>query len=179
MRKTDAPPDLPPDLPQALPRGCTNHQLRQLVRRVGQHYDGALAAAGLKTTQYSLLSSVLKLGPLRPGDLAQAMTMEPSTLTRNLKPLVGAGWVTLAPGSDGRSRVVSITPAGQAKRAEAHLHWRLAQDSLNRTLGLSRVVALHQLIQDSLVLLAPADLQAGNDANPQAAPPTQPQTDHV
>lgn len=168
-----------PDLPQAQPRGCTNHQLRQLVRRVGQHYDSALAAAGLKTTQYSLLSSVLKLGPLRPGDLAQAMTMEPSTLTRNLKPLVSAGWVTLAPGSDGRSRVVAITPAGQAKRAEAQLHWRRAQDSLNHTLGLPRVMALHQLIQDSLSLLAPVDSPAGADANPQAAPPTQPPIHHV
>ena len=170
MTTTDTAPDL-----QTLPRGCTNHQLRQLVRRVGQHYDGALAAAGLKTTQYSLLSSVLKLGPLRPGDLAQAMTMEPSTLTRNLKPLVGAGWVTLAPGSDGRSRVVGITPAGQAKRAEAHLHWRRAQDSLNHTLGLPRVVALHQLIQDSLALLAPADLHAVaeqvSQADPQNLPP--------
>ena len=168
-----------PDLPQAQPRGCTNHQLRQLVRRVGQHYDSALAVAGLKTTQYSLLSSVLKLGPLRPGDLAQAMTMEPSTLTRNLKPLVSAGWVTLAPGSDGRSRVVAITPAGQAKRAEAQLHWRRAQDSLNHTLGLPRVMALHQLIQDSLSLLAPVDSPAGADANPQAAPPTQPPIHHV
>ena len=171
--------DSPSDLPQALPRGCTHHQLRQLVRRVGQHYDGALAAAGLKTTQYSLLSHVLKLGPLRPGDLAQAMTMEPSTLTRNLQPLVSAGWVTLASGSDGRSRVVGITPAGQAKRAEAQLHWRRAQDSLNQTLGLPRVVALHQVIQDSLALLAPAEPQAAADAHPQASPPTPTQINHV
>ena len=169
----------PPDLQQAQPRGCTHHQLRQLVRRVGQHYDGALAAAGLKTTQYSLLSHVLKLGPLRPGDLAQAMTMEPSTLTRNLKPLVSAGWVTLAPGSDGRSRVVGITPAGQAKRAEAQLLWRRAQDSLNHTLGLPRVVALHQLIQDSLALLAPAAPQAAAVAQPQALSPTPTQSNHV
>ena len=169
----------PPDLLQALPRGCTHHQLRQLVRRVGQHYDGALAAAGLKTTQYSLLSHVLKLGPLRPGDLAQAMTMEPSTLTRNLQPLVGAGWVTLAPGSDGRSRVVAITPAGRAKRAEAQLHWQRAQDSLNHTLGLPRVVALHQLIQDSLALLAPAEPQAAATARTHATSPTSAQIDHV
>ena len=169
----------PPDLPQSLPRGCTHHQLRQLVRRVGQHYDGALAAAGLKTTQYSLLSHVFKLGPLRPGDLAQAMTMEPSTLTRNLQPLVSAGWVTLAPGSDGRSRVVAITPAGQAKRAEAQQHWRRAQDSLNHTLGSPRVVALHALIQDSLALLAPAGPQADAGAHPQAAPSTPVQISHV
>ena len=146
--------DLTADPAAALPRGCTNHQLRQLTRRVGQHYDNALATVGLKTTQYSLLSMLLKLSPIRPGDLARAMTMEPSTLTRNLQPLVKAGWVTLSPGSDGRSRQVQITPAGADKRASALQHWRLAQDSLNQTLGLARVVALHTLIQDALVLLS-------------------------
>ena len=86
------------------PQGCTNFKLRQLVRRVSQLYDQELAKAGLKTTQYSLLSHVLKLGPIRPGDLAAAMTMDASTLTRNLKPLVAAGWVVLGQGSDARSR---------------------------------------------------------------------------
>ncbi len=70
--------------PDTRPRGCTNLKLRQLARRVTQHYDVELGKAGLKTTQYSLLSYVLRLGPLRPGDLAQAMTLDASTLTRNL-----------------------------------------------------------------------------------------------
>ena len=74
------------------PRGCTNLQLRQLMRRVAQHYDSELAQAGLKTTQYSLLSTALALGPSRPADLAAAMKMDASTLTRNLKPLIAAGW---------------------------------------------------------------------------------------
>ena len=44
--------------------GCTNFKLRQLMRRVAQHYDLEMSGAGLKTTQYSLLSHVLKLrGP--------------------------------------------------------------------------------------------------------------------
>ena len=43
------------------------------MRQVARHYDAEVAKSGLKTTQYSLLSHVLKLGPLRPGDLAQAM----------------------------------------------------------------------------------------------------------
>ena len=39
------------------------------------------------------------------------MTMDASTLTRNLQPLIQAGWVTLGPGADGRSRLVSLTDA--------------------------------------------------------------------
>ena len=74
-----------------LPQGCTNFKLRQLMRRVANHYDAEMAKCGLKTTQYSLLSHVLKLGPIRPGDLATEMKMDASTLTRNLRPLVDAG----------------------------------------------------------------------------------------
>ena len=138
------------------PQGCTNFKLRQLARRVSQLYDHQMARIGLKTTQYSLLSHVLRLGPIRPGDLAAAMTLDASTLTRNLKPLLAAGWLELAPGDDGRSRSVRITPAGSAKRDEAQRHWKAAQQALNARLGVERVAALHALVDDSLALLEPA-----------------------
>ena len=139
------------------PQGCTNLQLRQLMRRVAQHYDSELAHSGLKTTQYSLLSTAAALGPARPADLATAMKMDASTLTRNLKPLIAAGWLRLAPGSDGRSRSVEITPEGLAKRAQAQQHWKAAQLRLNATLGEERVIALHALIQESMALLEQAE----------------------
>ena len=101
------------------PQGCTNLKLRQLMRRVAQHYDAEVGKTGLKTTQYSLLSCLVKLGPLKPGELAQVLKLDASTLTRNLKPLVAAGWLTLGPGADGRSRIVTITDAGREKRQEA------------------------------------------------------------
>lgn len=135
-------------------QGCTNLKLRQLTRRITQHYDAELANAGLKITQYSLLSYVVKLGPIRPGDLALAIKMDASTLTRNLKPLISAGWVQLAEGADGRSRLITATDAGRDKRQEALRHWKTAQTSLNRLLGMPKMLALHALIDDSLVLLA-------------------------
>lgn len=146
----------------ARPRGCTNFKLRQLMRRVAQHYDAHLTGAGLKTTQYSLLSHVLKLGPIRPVDLAAAMTMDASTLTRNLRPLVAAGWLEIGPGDDARSRFVRVTDAGTAKRAEAQHGWRRAQAVLEATLGSDRVAALHALIDDALPRLAAAAAQ-GDD----------------
>jgi DNA-binding MarR family transcriptional regulator len=145
------------ELQAAPPRACTNLRLRQLTRQVSQHYDAQMAAAGLKTTQYSLLAAVIKLGPARPADLAAALKMDPSTLTRNLKPLMAAGWVSMTAGADARTRAVSITDSGRAKHAEARRLWKVAQDSLHQTLGESRVQALHTLIRESLALLAPDD----------------------
>lgn len=144
----------PSTLVPVLPQGCTNFKLRQLMRRVANHYDAEMAKCGLKTTQYSLLSHVLKLGPIRPGDLAVAMKMDASTLTRNLRPLVDAGWVTLEAGADARSRLVHISDTGRDKRVQAQRHWKAAQLALNETLGAERVIALHTLVDDSLDLLA-------------------------
>lgn len=138
-------------------RGCTNLRLRQLVRRVDQHYDLEMAKAGLKTTQYSLLTYMLRFGPLRPGELAQGLKLTASTLSRNLKPLVDAGWLELSAGTDARSRLVSLTDAGRDKREEARHHWKAAQDGLNAQLGVARVLALHKLIEEAMGILSPAE----------------------
>src|SRR5262245_8987962 len=125
------------------PKGCTNLKLRQLSRLVTRHYDHFVAAVGLKNTQYSLLSHVVLLGPLRPTDLARQMRIDASTLTRNLQPLIAAGWVRQQAGENARSHLVEATEAGRAKRAEAQRAWKLAQVDLNRRLGSERVVELH------------------------------------
>ena len=140
------------------PQGCTNFKLRRVTRLVSRHYDAQLAACGIKCTQFSLLSIVQASGPLRPVDLARAMDVDASTLTRNLKPLLGAGWLAIGDGADARSRMVSITTAGRAKREEAKALWRAAQRRLNELLGEDRVGALHALLDDSLSALQQADL---------------------
>lgn len=134
--------------------GCTNFKLRQLTRRVTHEYDFEVGKAGLRTTQYSLLSYVLKLGPVRPGDLAQAMTMDASTMTRNMKPLIAAGWLELAAGPDGRTRTLTITQAGRDKRTQAQRCWKVAQERLEQRLGFQRVRALHALLDESLERLS-------------------------
>lgn len=141
----------------AQPRGCTNLKLRQLSRAVTRHYDAYVAKTGLKNTQYSLLSHVVLLGPIQPVELARRMKLEASTLTRNLRPLVAQGWVEVGPGVDARSRSISATADGRAKRAEAQRAWKQAQLALNDRLGEARVVRLHELLDACLAELATAE----------------------
>lgn len=139
------------------PQGCTNLKLRQLARIVTRHYDRHLAAVGLKNTQYALLSHVVKLGPIRPSDLARRMQMDASTLTRNLQPMAAKGWLTIGEGEDARSRLVVATPEGQKKRTEGQRAWKEAQLALNDLLGLERVLALHELLDSSIAALDTGD----------------------
>ena len=137
----------------ASPQGCTNFKLRQLTRLVSQHCEPHFAEAGLKTTQYSLLSHIDYLGPIAPGELARRMDLDASTLTRNLQPLVAGGWVEMGPGEDARSRLVRVTPQGRAKRQMMKADWKRAQLGLNDKLGEERVAKLHALLDECLELL--------------------------
>jgi len=140
------------------PRGCTNLKLRQLSREVTRHYDAYVARTGLKNTQYSLLSHVVLLGPIQPVELARRMKLDASTLTRNLQPLLVQGWVEIGPGADARSRSISATAAGRAKRTEGQRAWKQAQLALNGRLGDGRVAQLHELLDACL-----ADLESSKD----------------
>ena len=141
----------------ARPQGCTNLRLHRLGRRVARRYDEDVRALGLKGTQYSLLSYIVTLGPIQPSVLAAHLDLGPSTLTRNLQPLIAQGWVRMEAGENQRSRLVVATDEGRALRAEAQRAWKRSQLSLNETLGAERVVRLHALIDECMDLLDEAD----------------------
>ncbi len=153
------------------PQGCTNLKLRQLTRMVTRHYDGYVAATGLKNTQYALLSYVVRLGPIRPGDLAKRMQMDASTLTRNTQPLVAHGWIEIQAGSDARSRVVVATEAGRAKQAQGQRAWKKAQGALNEKLGLETVATLHAILDAGIKCLDDEVDGASESSLPRSALP--------
>ena len=134
--------------PPARVRGCTCSRLRRLTRRVTQSYDHALAPCGLRVTQFSLLSQLMFRDGLAIGPLADALDMDRTTLSRNLKPLVEAKLVELESGDDARVRVVRLTAAGREKHTEAKRLWRHAQDDVNRAWGDARVMSLHRMVDD-------------------------------
>jgi DNA-binding MarR family transcriptional regulator len=136
-----------PDVPR-LVSGCTCARLRRLTRRMTALYDRELAPTGLRLTQYSLLATLRREGKdvgVAVSDLAAAMDMDRTTLTRNLRPLLDQGLVELrADPADARVRRALITADGQAAFLNAVPHWRTAQDFVNRTLGEDHVGALHE-----------------------------------
>ena len=144
---------------QAAPlvKGCTSFRLRKLSRRVTQHYDAHLAAAGLRSTQFSLLGALRGDVPPTLTQLAQTLEMDRTTLTRNLKPLTVAGWVQFGAGEDARSRVVQITEQGRECWRSAKPLWREAQRTLHEALGLPQVAVLHDALDGALANLPPTD----------------------
>jgi DNA-binding MarR family transcriptional regulator len=138
-------------------RGCTCFKLRRLTRRVTAVYDRALSAAGMRVTQFSLLGHLRSLQGVPMSQLAEALDMDRTTLTRNLKPLIEAGWVGVQPSTeDARIRLVRITPAGAAQWQAARAHWRQAQDEVKATVGPVNLAGLHDLLDRYVPLFRPA-----------------------
>ncbi|NUO77253.1 MAG: winged helix-turn-helix transcriptional regulator [Lysobacter sp.] len=126
----------------ALPR-CTCFRVRKLTRLMSQRYDQALAPAGLNLNQYSILRRADAV-PRSIGELAMVLGMDRTTLSRDLKPLIAAGWVGTAPGEDARQRRVRVTSAGRRTIARAEPLWLSAQNDIERKLGTAGLQALHE-----------------------------------
>ena len=110
-------------------RDCTCSLLRQATRAVTQHYEASFRGAGIRGTQFTVLSMLAQAGPMPMARLAVRLGLERTTLTRNLKPLLRDQLVEVRQERDGRVRRVAITAKGEAAARAAFPLWKKAQDN--------------------------------------------------
>ncbi len=134
------------------PSDCNCNALQQAARQVNQLYGRHMAKEGLRTGQYSILAKLNRLGPMPITELASILAMDRTTMSRAVQPLKRDKLIAIGAGEDGRTRLVRLTAAGEARVASASARWREAQKEFEQALGpgvaaqlretLSRVVAL-------------------------------------
>ena len=130
-------------------------RLRKATRRVSQIYDRHLEAAGLTITQYGLLAYLAATGETTIGALAEKLAMDPTTLTRNLRPLIRQGLVTHeSDRRDRRVRCVNLSVAGREAFDAARPLWRAAQNQITAVIGDVETSALHNQLDQVLARLA-------------------------
>jgi len=97
-------------------RVCVAGGVRKLNRMVSAFYDGELAGAGLKTSQFSVLVAVSNRDKVRPAELIKLLQMDESTLSRNVERMCARGWLRLERGEDRRSHLIEVTDKGRAEK---------------------------------------------------------------
>ncbi len=155
----------PPHSPAALaavgePLPCTGGRVRKLMRRMTAFYEAWLRPVGLRLGQYSLLAN-LSDKPQSVLELANRLEMDRTTLTRNLTPLVKAGWVESCTCHDARKREYRLTADGLSARTLAQTEWAKAQLALETQLGRDYIARLNLDLENTLAQLKPA-LPANN-----------------
>jgi len=123
---------------------CTGQSLRRATRTISRIYDETLAPSGLRGTQFSLLIalSFFEQAPLLR--VAEELSLDRTTLTRNLQPLERAGLVASSPGKDQRVRLLRLTEAGRRALQRAYPLWEKAQAKVVKALGQGRWMTLLQ-----------------------------------
>ena len=130
------------------PKDCNCLSLRQAMRHVTQFYDRILVAAGLRTTQFSILIKLQRLGPTSINGLAEALVMDRTTLGRNIQPLEREGLVAVRQGrTDRRSKELDVTDKGAARIKDAMHAWAEAQSRFESVFGAERSSDLRALLR--------------------------------
>lgn len=132
-------------------RDCLCLASRRASRTITRAFDRRLRPYGIRATQFSILVMLMERGSTTIGELAEALGIERTTLTRNLGVVEHQGWVKIDVGdTDGRSRVVKATPKGRKAVCAALPAWRRAQAAAAAAVGQSGLAALHALSETAL-----------------------------
>jgi DNA-binding MarR family transcriptional regulator len=111
---------------------CAN--LRRATRAVTQLYDDALRETGLRVTQFTLLQVLQRTGSMMQSELADALALDSTTLTRSLRPLIEAHLIAAAAGRDRRERHLALTARGRRRLDDVQPAWERAQKRLRSAL---------------------------------------------
>jgi DNA-binding MarR family transcriptional regulator len=130
------------------PEVCNCLALRQAARVVTQFYDQHLAANGLRTTQYSILVRLDRLGPITINALAAELVMDRTTLGRNILPLERDGLIRVRQNAaDARSRDLELTGKGANRLRAARAGWLKAQKRFDAAFGDEKAAELRALLK--------------------------------
>ncbi|MDN3921275.1 MarR family winged helix-turn-helix transcriptional regulator [Roseateles violae] len=128
---------------------CNNRALREAGRRLNQFYDQFLAPSGLRATQFSLLASLKRLGPIGIQALASELGLDRTTLGRNILPLERDGLILVEPDAeDRRGKRLRLSAAGLERLARARPLWAKAQQGFEAAFGAERAAQLRELLAE-------------------------------
>ncbi|MFC9519000.1 MarR family winged helix-turn-helix transcriptional regulator [Nocardiaceae bacterium NPDC056970] len=94
-------------------------RLRVALGRISRQVDRQTSGGELTKTQFSILTTAVRRGPIRASEMAEIETLNPTMLSRMIGKMEAAGLLMRSahPG-DGRAIVVSATPEGIALHTE-------------------------------------------------------------
>lgn len=138
------------------PTNCMVTNLRTAARSLTRAYDAALSESNTLSTQFPLLSYLEYRSAASLSELSAYFSMDPSTVTRSIRPLIADEIVRMEPDSDdSRRKILRLTAKGRRQLKVATQQWRSRQRALADKFGEEDFIALLDLLKR---------LQSANDA---------------
>lgn len=124
---------------------CPALRVRAASRVLARLYDEALRDLGLEMSQLPVLAAAAIQGDrgFTLTELARALVMDRTSVTRAVRPLEQAGLLRVARSpDDARSKVVVLTRAGERALREAYPRWQQTTRRIRHVFGPDRVDSL-------------------------------------
>jgi DNA-binding MarR family transcriptional regulator len=135
-------PDDTRRLAMEMRRECVAMRVRLLNRRVTRLYDAALRPYGITTAQLNIITALALTGGARATDIADALAIEKSTLSRNLARMVERGWISSNDEEHGMGKELRLLAAGRDVFQQAMPAWRAVQRQARKELEPALLSAL-------------------------------------
>jgi DNA-binding MarR family transcriptional regulator len=138
---------------------CYCTQFRRASHGLTRIYDNALRPQGLRITQFSLLRGLGRLGQATLTELSDEAALDRTTMSRNVKVLIDAGWIDAIPGEkDGREKILKLNDRGRKMIRDAMPAWSKAQSRVEKYLKqYLKTPTNKQLIEALEALQTPTD----------------------
>lgn len=134
--ETNGTRDTDPDRIQEIGSTCVLMRTRLISRIITAIHDTALQPFGIGAAQFVLLVVIGTLEPASRAEIGRYHRQDRSTLSRNLKVILAAGWAEEDPTRVlGRIRPLVLTKAGRDLLTRATPAWRKAQAEAKAVLG--------------------------------------------
>ena len=125
---------------------CVGARVRILNRAMTRIYDDLLRPHGIKFSQMNILTVTAMEGSVQPVEVARILSIEKSTLSRNVRLMEANGWIGRLPGDTGNSQLLRLTTRGRQLYKKAAPDWRRAQKRVTALLGERTTAALRRAV---------------------------------
>ncbi len=122
---------------------CIGARVRVLNRAISRIYDDQIRPHGIKFSQMNILTVVTLHGPIQQKQVGRMLSLEKSTLSRNIALMESKGWLRSQSG-EGNNRFLVVTQKGQDLLVKAAPAWAKAQEQVTILLGADTAAELRQ-----------------------------------
>lgn len=124
---------------------CTN--MRQISRKITNIYDEFLKPSNLNVTQYSLLSNLKRVQPIKMNDFSKVVKLDRTTLVRNLKPLINLSLIEIKSIDKSKAQLLELSQKGIELQNEGYKYWQKAQEYIEQTINHAELEMFYTIVK--------------------------------
>lgn len=133
---------------------CALFDVHRLGRILTGLYNARMKDVPMSISQYTLVTNIAALQPARVTEVAAAMLMDRTSVTRLIEPLISRGFLRMEQDEeDRRARILTVTSKGRVALEKSGHAWREAQQEFFNVIGAEKWMLLRKTLRETIHLV--------------------------